>query len=100
MYVDSQNTPQHVRHQLWASSAIKLLLLFAIAAAAACAEGPSAAAPPEAFPWNATACAASAVGQQCLTNCRWPSYDGPGYWVTCLGDGTWSGPGGSCFPGE
>jgi hypothetical protein len=33
-------------------------------------------------------CAAAAVGQQCTTPCNWPAYDGSGYFVTCLLDGT------------
>ncbi|WIA08138.1 hypothetical protein OEZ85_007594 [Tetradesmus obliquus] len=34
----------------------------------------------------------------CFTTCNWPAYDGLGYYVTCLPDGSWSAPGGFCFP--
>ncbi|WIA42690.1 hypothetical protein OEZ86_008644 [Tetradesmus obliquus] len=63
-----------------------------------CASGPTDLPPEGGWPWNAAACAASAVGQQCLTYCNWPAYSGSGYYVTCLPDGSWSGPGGFCLP--
>ncbi|WIA41032.1 hypothetical protein OEZ86_004670 [Tetradesmus obliquus] len=63
-----------------------------------CADGPAAAPPEGGWPWNAKPCASAAVGQQCFTTCIWPAYDGSGYYVTCLPDGSWSGPGGFCFP--
>ncbi|WIA20647.1 hypothetical protein OEZ85_005025 [Tetradesmus obliquus] len=62
-----------------------------------CADGPAEAPPGGSRPWDVTACSASAVGQQCFTTCNWPAFDGMGYWVTCLPDGSWSGPGGFCF---
>ncbi|WIA40163.1 hypothetical protein OEZ86_013560 [Tetradesmus obliquus] len=63
-----------------------------------CAAGPADSLPEGGWPWNATACSASAVGQQCLTYCNWPAFSGGGYYITCLPDGSWSGPGGFCFP--
>ncbi|WIA42680.1 hypothetical protein OEZ86_008638 [Tetradesmus obliquus] len=63
-----------------------------------CASGPTDSPPEGGWPWNVTACAASAVGQQCLTCCNWRAFSGSGYYVTCLPDGSWSGPGGFCFP--
>uniref|UniRef100_A0A383VLH2 Sushi domain-containing protein n=1 Tax=Tetradesmus obliquus TaxID=3088 RepID=A0A383VLH2_TETOB len=63
-----------------------------------CAAGPAAPPPEGGWPWKADGCSASTVGQQCVTTCNWPAFDGSGYYVTCLPDGTWSGPGGFCFP--
>ncbi|WIA40167.1 hypothetical protein OEZ86_013564 [Tetradesmus obliquus] len=63
-----------------------------------CAAGPSDPPPEGGWPWNVTACSASAVGQQCLTYCDWPAFSGGGYYITCLADGSWSRPGGFCFP--
>uniref|UniRef100_A0A383WDU4 Tyrosine-protein kinase ephrin type A/B receptor-like domain-containing protein n=1 Tax=Tetradesmus obliquus TaxID=3088 RepID=A0A383WDU4_TETOB len=62
-----------------------------------CADGPAATPPEGGRPWDATACASSATGQQCFTTCDWPAYDGGGYFTTCLSDGTWSAAGGFCF---
>jgi hypothetical protein len=79
---------------------LRLTMIHATAAAAGCATGPSVPPPAEAWPWDTTACATAAVGQACFTSCNWPSYDGPGFYVTCLLDGTWSGAGGLCLPSK
>uniref|UniRef100_A0A383V6H4 Sushi domain-containing protein n=1 Tax=Tetradesmus obliquus TaxID=3088 RepID=A0A383V6H4_TETOB len=64
-----------------------------------CASAPTDAPPTGALgPWAGKDCSNAAVGAQCFTSCNWPAYDGSGYYVTCLPDGSWSGPGGFCFP--
>jgi hypothetical protein len=67
---------------------------------AACTAPPTAQLPEGSYGWNSAQCSGVDKDFVCIANCKWPEYDGPGFWSTCLGGNKWSGVFGFCLPRE